>query len=138
VARARDYHSDCSKELKQYFAAKSDAERSKLNIGMTMGISPAFVDQSAWDLALATQSLTYVDSEIGVLLSRIYNTQHAITGESQAFVQAMFVRPPGEGRSVYLAAAQSYFGDMEYFEPALLKSYDEILPKIDRALGEGK
>lgn len=138
IAGLRGYHADRLKELKQYFAAKTDDERRRVSIRMTMGISPAYVEQSAWDLALATQSLSYVDSEIGVLLSRIYNTQQAITSESQAFVQAMFVRPPGEGVTPYMAAAQAYLGDMEFFEPALMKSYDEILPKIDKALGEKK
>ena len=136
IGSLRGYHADRLKELKQYFAAKTDDERRKVSIRMTMGISPAYVEQSAWDLALATQSLSYVDSEIGVLLSRIYNTQQAITSESQAFVQAMFVRPPGEGVTPYMAAAQAYLGDMEFFEPALMKSYDEILPKIDKALGD--
>jgi len=136
IAGVRDYHADRLKELKQYFAANTEADRRKVNIKMTMGISPAFIEQSAWDLALATQSLTYIESELGVLLSRIYNTQQAITGESQAFVQAMFVRPPGDGETAYLAAAQAYFGDMAFFEPALLKYYEDILPKIDKVLGE--
>ena len=30
----------------------------------------------------------------------------------------------------------NYMGDAFYFDPVLLKAYDEVLPEIDRALGE--
>jgi len=30
----------------------------------------------------------------------------------------------------------NYLGDVSYFDPMLLKAYDEVLPQIDRALGE--
>ena len=30
----------------------------------------------------------------------------------------------------------NYMGDVSYFDPALLKSYDDVLVQIDRALGE--
>jgi hypothetical protein len=29
-----------------------------------------------------------------------------------------------------------YFNDVNVLEPALLKQYDEVLPQLDRALGE--
>jgi hypothetical protein len=29
-----------------------------------------------------------------------------------------------------------YYGDVVVMEPALLRMYDEVLPQIDRALGE--
>ena len=31
-----------------------------------------------------------------------------------------------------------YFNDVNVLEPALLKQYDEIVPQIDRALGESQ
>jgi len=60
VASVKDYHADRLKELSAYFKAKP-ADRSKVDIRITKGLNPAFVERSAWDLAIATQSLGYVD-----------------------------------------------------------------------------
>lgn len=35
-----------------------------------------------------------------------------------------------------LAAAGTYYGDMVIQEPKLIEHFDQILPEIDRALGE--
>jgi hypothetical protein len=32
--------------------------------------------------------------------------------------------------------ASVYYGDMTIFEPRLMQMYDEILPRLDNALGE--
>ena len=77
--------------------------------------NPAFLDRTAWDLALATQSLTYIDADLAYALSAIYNVQSAVGGEAEGFMQGMFSRPPSQDLTAYFAALQAYFGDMTFF-----------------------
>ena len=108
--------------------------RKNVSIHLTHSANPAFVDRTAWDLALATQSLSYLDSDLAFALSGIYNVQSALTGEAEAFLTGMFTRPPSADQTAYFAALLAYFGDMSFFEPRLLTMYDEALQKIDKAL----
>ena len=93
-----------------------------------------FLDRTAWNLALATQSLTYIDSDLAYLLSRTYNLQASLEAENQAFVQGMFSRPPSTDPSGFLAALQALFGDLTFFEPRLLSLYDDALARIEKTL----
>jgi hypothetical protein len=120
-----------------YFKAAA-GKRDLDGLHFTKSVNPAFLEHSAWDLALATQSLSYVDTDLGVALSSIYDVQQALLSEGQGFVQGMFVRPPGEDLSPFLAASQAYLGDATLLEARLMALYDEILPRIDKTLGEKK
>jgi hypothetical protein len=133
VVDVKDYHVNLLKELNAYFTAKP-ADREKLSIHITHGIGPEFLEHGAWDLAVATQGLTCVDTDLGVSLSSLYNMQQAVVSESQAFMQGMFVRPPGEDITPFLGAAQAYLGDVTLFDGRLMTMYDDILPRIDKTL----
>jgi hypothetical protein len=135
VAGVKDYHLDRLKELRAYFDATPDGRKS-VSLQLTKSANPAFLDRTAWDLALATQSLSYIDSDLAFALSGIYNVQSALSGEAEAFMAGMFTRPPAADQTTYLAALQAYFGDMSFFEPKLLTMYDEALQKIEKALGD--
>lgn len=135
VAATKDYHLERLHELQTYFRTPPD-ERKNVPLHLTRSAYPAFVDRTAWDLALATQSLSYIESDLAFTLSNIYNVQTIVTGENQAFAQGMFVRPPSADQTPYFASLQAFFGDMSYFEPRLMTMYDEALQKIDKALGD--
>jgi hypothetical protein len=47
-------------------------------------------------------------------------------------MQAVYLRPLGEN---YTGLA-SYYGDVVLWEPALIRMYDDVVPQIDRALGQ--
>jgi hypothetical protein len=91
-------------------------------------------------LALATQSLAYVDSELAFTLARVYNVQQNYTELTRGILQALYAHPPGEqGTSdpdVFLRAAAIYYGDVVLIEPGLLTGYDQVLPQIRQALGD--
>ena len=133
IASVRDYHADRFKELRNYFDAKP-ADRSKVDVRLTKGMNPAFLERSAWDLAIATQSLSYINTDLAVQLSRAYNTQLAYTSEGAAFVQGMFARPPTSDLETFLGQLYTFFGDSELLEPRLITQYDEVLARIDKAL----
>jgi len=133
VAAVRDYHADRLKKLQAFFDAKP-ADRKNIDLDLSKSAAPAFLDKTAWDLAIATQSLSYIDAELAYSLSAIYNMQGTIATENGAFMQGMFVRPPQVDEAAFLAALQAYFGDMQFIEPRLLAQYDQALKRIDKAL----
>lgn len=135
VAAVKDYHATTKRSLDAFFAADA---RTRPTIDVTVrGIQPASFERTAWDLALMTQSLTFVDSSLAFTLSRIYTMQQGYADLSRGILQAMYLLPPmSENPAAFFAALSIYYGDIVLYEPKLLEMYDEILPQIDRALGE--
>jgi len=135
VAAVKDYHTRTKKSLDDFFAA--DARTRNIDDVTVRGIQPASFERTAWDLALITQSLTFIDPSLTFALSRIYTTQQSYAELSRGILQAMYVLPPmGENPTPFFGALSVYYGDIVYYDPRLLELYDEILPQIDRALGE--
>jgi len=133
IADVKDYHAERLKELTVYFKTKP-ADRGKVAVRITRGLNPAFIEHSAWDLAIATQSLGYIDADLGVLLSSIYNNQQAYLAEGSAFLQAMFINPPTINGDTFLADMLTFYSDAELFEPRLIRLYDDAVQRIDKTL----
>jgi hypothetical protein len=132
VAKVSNYHIDRETALKTYLAAARKNEPAPafhLN-----GIQPVFFERTAWDLAIATQSLAYVESDLAFEISRAYRTQDNLDGLSRGLMQAMYLKPPVEGDRSFLEALGLYYGDATLIEPELLKRYGELLPRLDHAL----
>jgi len=132
VVRVSGYHASTRTAVKAYLA--KDAEERKSTPLKIEGVQVVFFEHTAWDLALATASLTHIDSDLAFGLSRIYNAQQSIAVLSQGLSHAMYTRPPDEDRDGFLAALAVYYDDVVLMEPALLKMYDQMLPMLDRAL----
>ena len=135
VAAVKDYHAMMRDRIDKYLAA-TGKERDATNVNM-QGIQPAFIEHTAWDLALATQSLAYIDEHLAFALSRVYSTQQEYAELSRSLLQAMYVRPPGENLPVFLGAVSVYYGDIIQLDPKLIAMYDDLEGQINRALGEG-
>jgi hypothetical protein len=137
VADRQEYHATLKKELDTFFHLPEPRTPSALKISMTAGLGPVFFEQAAWDLALATQALAHVDPELAFDLSRVYTIQRNYAGLQGAIVQStMYGRSPAQDFEGFWRSLSWYLGDVSYFDPMLLKAYDELLPKIARALGE--
>jgi hypothetical protein len=135
VAAVKDYHTTTKQSLDAFFAA--DARTRSTHDVTVRGIQPASFERTAWDLALMTQSLTFVDPSLAFALSRIYTIQQGYADLSRGILQAMYLLPPmSENPTPFFGALSVYYGDIVYYDPKLLELYDEILPQIDRALGE--
>jgi len=89
---------------------------------------------TAWDLALATQALTYIDSDLAFALSRIYNTQEYYSEFTRGMTQAMYLLPFRENFDAFAGAADAYYGDAVYLNPKLVEMYNETVQRIDRVL----
>lgn len=131
VASVKDKHAAKLKDLQSYFAADPGA-RQKLAVPDT-GLDPAFMEHAAWDLALATQSLAYIDSDLAFAISHVYTVQQQLDELTRAITHVMYSTP---NIGAFLGGVATYFGDCTLIEPRLLTIYDEILPRLDRALGE--
>jgi hypothetical protein len=134
VAGVKDYHASTKKSLDAYLAAETKT-RPKVDV-QVQGLQPAFFEHTAWDLALVTQSLAYIDPQLAFALSRIYTAQQTYADLSRDITQAMYLLNPAENLAAFFGAVATYYGDVVLIEPKLLEMYDEVLPQIDRALGE--
>ena len=134
ILAVQAYHVKTRDALDRYFAA-SPAGRASINV-QVRGIQPVFFGRTAWDLALATQALSYVDSDLAFELSDIYTLQEQYANQTRDMLQATYLQPPSINTDGFLAALKEYYGDIVRWEPELLQKYDALTPRLDRALGE--
>lgn len=134
VEAVKDYHVKTLKSLRTYF----DKERKSRNIGDVhiQGLQFVFFEETAWNLTLTTQALTYIDRDLAFTLSRVYGEQKVVGELTRGMSQAMYVLSIPDNFDGFAAAAGTYYGDMVIMEPKLIEHYDNLLPQIDRALGE--
>jgi hypothetical protein len=134
VSSKLQYHAPLQKTLRTY--VRADAEgRKTINLKFN-DIQPPFFERTAWELALATQSLAHIDTELAFVLSRIYTFQDQVDALTRAFTDSMYRNPPSYESEPFLHAADLYYGDVVAFEAGLVGMYDTVLPMIDTALAE--
>ena len=133
VNRVVAYHAKAHQQLKEFLAA-SAAKRSESAFRLE-GIQPAQFEQTAWQLAQATQALVDFDPELSFSLARVYGVQARYQGLTEGITNAMYLRPPSEDTLTFLHSLTLYYSDVTELEPALARLYDEVVPQIDRELG---
>ena len=133
VAAVRDYHTVTLASVRSYLG-KDHKTRNVADVRIN-GLQWVSFEHTAWDLALATQSLAYLDGDVAFSLSRIYSAQQSYAELTRGMTQAMYLLPRRENFDVFAEAADAFFGDLVVMEPKLITMYDELLPRIDRALG---
>jgi hypothetical protein len=134
VAAVAEYRVTTLANLRAYLD-KPHAARNTADVRLR-GLRIIHFEQGAWDLALATQSLSYVEPNLAADVSRLYNRQARIGELSRGVVQAMYLLSSRENFDGLAEATETYFSDLVEWEPELLTMYDALLPRIDRALGE--
>ena len=128
----RDYHVVTLASVRAYLA-KDHKTRNVADVKIE-GLRWVTFEHTAWDLALATQSLAYIDGDVAFGLSRAYNVQQSYAELTRGMSQAMYLLPRSENFDAFAEAVDTFLGDLTYMEPRLLTMYDELLPRIDRAL----
>lgn len=134
VATKLDNHRPLQKDVAAFLAADPKG-REAITLKFS-GLQPPFFEQTAWDLAIATQSLAYLGPGIAFAISRIYTTQALLMDLGRGMTQAMYLTPPRENFEAFLGIVDLYYGDLVGIEPLLLEQYDDILPQIDAALAD--
>jgi hypothetical protein len=136
LAGVIDYHAATRKSLAAFFESNRPRTPEAFDVQFR-GLGPVFFEQTAWDLALATQSLAYIDADLAFALSRAYTVQRGYAAQQNAIVQStIYGRSWNQDFEGYWRSVLAYYGDLQVLDPTLLRAYDDVLPRIDRVLGE--
>jgi hypothetical protein len=139
VLRVRDRHAKELKDLQAYLNSAGDAltahivdPRKPIPTPVPDTVTDsAGVDYGAWDFSLATQSLAYIDPELVASMSAAYRMQEIYQQAHRAIQQTSysFTDPV-----YFIRGVTFYFDDAVLYEELLLKRYDDILGRLDRAI----
>jgi hypothetical protein len=100
------------------------------------GLSSVSYAHVAWDMALATQSLAYLPPKLAFSVGKVYAFQSRME-ELQSVALSQLFAPAALEDARWQQFARSLAGhleDMHYSEPALIKAYDTLVPRIDSTL----
>jgi hypothetical protein len=130
------YHRALAKELDAFL--NSDVPKTMKNFDAKvhfLGVRPVIFEHTAWDLALATQSLSYLDPQLAYALSRVYTRQEAFQTLENSYLQAaytptIFTTDDMKGVATTMGI---YMSDVNYQEADMLKLYEEVIPEIEKA-----
>jgi len=133
VAAVKDKHIARLQMLRAYFAGVP-ARRPPLS-SLDDATDPAFIESSAWDLALATQSLAYIDSDLTLAISHVYAAQRQLEDATRAVTQAMYATT--DGAAFLSHGLATYWGDCTLLEPRLLTMTTSCRGLIGRWTNDG-
>lgn len=139
IARVRPYHAGLSKEVESFLQAEGPKTMPHLQSSVHFrGVEPVEFERTAWDLALATQSLAYLPPKLAYAISRVYTRQQAFQTLQNGFLYAVlspttFSAPDVTG---FATSMDMYLRDVNIQEPQLVALYDQLLPQIEAATAE--
>lgn len=133
VDAVRETHVASLKKVQDYFSADA-AGRSATGYPF-LSTNPAFLEYTAWDLAIATQALTYVEPDLAQAVAHVYAVQRQLDDATRDITLVMYARAGDVDPVPLTRSLATYFGDCTLIEPRLMRLYDEILPRLDARLG---
>ena len=133
IETRRQYHEALRGDIESFL--RSDAPKMLQSFYPTVhfhGLEPVTLERSAWDLALANQSLSYLAPKLAYAISRVYTRQQGLQTLENSFLQSVlgpstFASQDATGLA---GSMEAYLIDVNIQEPALLKLYAELLPQI--------
>jgi hypothetical protein len=135
------YHETLARELHEFLASKEPATDERFNKSVHFeGMRPVIFEHTAWDLALATQALSYLKPDLAFEISKVYTQQNNLQKLEDSFLSAAFAPASLSNDLKGLAPAMLfYLGDVNQQEPALVSRYEKVIPEVKRALsGEAR
>ena len=90
VASVKDKHVAALEKIRVYFAA-DPVTRSRMAYPF-MATDPAFMEYTAWDLALATQALAYIEPDLAQGVAHIYAAQRQLDSATHDITLVMYGR----------------------------------------------
>lgn len=128
VASVRATHDSSFTRIQAYLRAPAQ-EQARLPYPFET-TSPAFLEYSAWEVAIATQALNYIPPDLAQDIAHIYAVQHQLDDITRDITQVMYARSGEADHRPFLGSAAMYFGDCALLEPRLIALYDSILPRL--------
>ena len=143
VERVHQKHKEQEKALSAYFAANGPAlmaslvdPRQQLPLPVPdVTTDSAVFDYSTWDVAVATQSLAYIEPDVVAMISDAQQMQRMIEDDHRIIQQVMY---SFQNQVHWLRGVTGYFGDSALHERLLLERYDKLLPRLDKAIEDAE
>ena len=133
----RAYHEQLAKQLDQFLSSSEPAteERIAREVHFT-GIHPVDYEHTAYDLALATQALSYLPQDLAFDVSKVYKKQASFQNLENTFLAALYSAGAMSTGNVkaFAGALRLYLGDVNVAEPALIDSYQKVIPLLKGAI----
>ena len=133
----RQYHETLARELHEFLASTEPPSDDRFNKSVHFeGLRPVIFEHTAWDLALATQALSYLKPDLAFEISKVYTQQNAFQKLEDSFLAGAFT-PASlssdnvKGRAI---AMEFYLIDVNQLEPAMIARYEQIIPEVKQAL----
>ena len=140
--RNRQYHETLARELREFLASKEPPSDDRFNKSVHFeGLRPVIFEHTAWDLALATQALSYLKPDLAFDISKVYTQQNAIQKLEDSFLASAFTPATLSSESLkgLAPAMEIYLIEVNLQEPAMMSRYEQIIPEVKRALsGEAR
>jgi hypothetical protein len=137
--RYRTYHETLASELVQFLRSKEPPsdERFAKEVHFE-GVHPVIFEHTAWDLALATQALSYLKPDLAFDISKVYTGQNAFQTLENSFLASAFTPSNmlSDSPKGLAAATLFYLKDVNQEEPAIISRYEKVIPEVKRALSE--
>ena len=133
----RQYHETLARELHEFLASTKPPSDDRFNKSVHFeGLRPVIFEHTAWDLALATQALSYLKPDLAFDISKVYTQQNAFQKLEDSFLAAAFTPASLSSDNVKgrATAMEFYLIDVNQLEPAMIARYEQIIPEVKRAL----
>ena len=133
----RCYRETLRRELHDFVASKEVPTDERFSKSVHFeGMRPETFEHTAWDLALATQALSYLKLDLAFDISKVYTQQNALQKLEDSFLASAFT-PAGlsnENLKGLATAMEIYLIDVNLKEPPLVSRYEKIIPKVKRVI----
>src|SRR5204863_1207886 len=89
--RNRAYHETLARELIQFLRSSEPPSEDRFSKEVHFeGVRPVIYEHTAWDLALATQALSYLKPDLAFDISKVYTQQNAFQTLENSFLASAF------------------------------------------------
>jgi hypothetical protein len=138
----RQYHETLAQELNQFLKSKEPPSQERFDKEVHFeGVRPVIFEHTAWDLALATQALSYLKPDLAFDISKVYTQQNTLQKLEDSFLAAAFTPASlsSDNLKGLVTAMEYYLIDVNQQEPAMVSLYEKIIPEVKRAIpGEAR
>src|SRR5205823_7081281 len=131
--RNRAYHETLARELIQFLRSNEPPSEERFSKEVHFqGVRPIIYEHTAWELALATQALSYLKPELAFDISKVYTQQNAFQTLENSFLASAFTPASmsSDNPKGMATAMVFYLIDVNQQEPALLRLYDRVIPEV--------
>lgn len=138
VETYRGYHQTLARELDQFLRSKEPPTEDRLGKEVHFqGVHPVQFEHTAWDLALATQALSYLEPDLAFDISKVYTQQSAFQTLENSFLASAFTPASMSSENVkgFATAMLFYLIDVNQLEPRIVSLYEKVVPEVKRSLG---